>query len=41
MSNKNISALEIYNDSKTHELPTQEKENEAQEIRGVQLEKEM
>jgi conjugative transfer relaxase protein TraI len=41
ISDKNMSALEIYNDSKTHELPTQEKENESQAIRGVQLEKEM
>ena len=41
ISDKNISALEVYNDSKTHDLPKQEKENEAQEIRGIQLEKEM
>ena len=41
ISDKNISALEIYNDSKTHDLPQQEKGNEAQEIRGLELEKEM
>ena len=41
ISDKNISALEIYNDSKTHDLPQQEKGNESQEIRGLELEKEM
>lgn len=41
ITNKNMAALEVYNESKVHELPRLEKENEEQEIREIQREKEL